>query len=110
LPTLTEVVPGEAAETCGEDARAPAADARMPAADAAAESEQSALERRVLAAVQQRVDLVLEYRLRDVLGPALARAADALIREMHFELSATLRDVVAQAVAQELERHHDRPG
>ncbi len=63
---------------------------------------------RVLADVQRQVDLMLEYRLREVLTPILARAADSVIRDARTELASTLRDVVARAVAQELSRHRSR--
>jgi aspartate oxidase len=38
----------------------------------------------------------------------LARMSDTLIREARDELASTLRDVVARAVAQEVERHRGR--
>jgi len=63
---------------------------------------------RVLADVQRQVDLMLEYRLREILTPILTRAADSVIRDARHELASTLRDVVARAVAQELSRHRDR--
>ena len=63
---------------------------------------------RVLADLQRQVELMLEYRLREVLTPALQRATDALVRDARVELASTLRDVVARAVAQELLRHRGR--
>jgi hypothetical protein len=63
---------------------------------------------RVLSDLQRQVELMLEYRLREVLTPALVRATDALIRDARIELASTLRDVVARAVAQELSRHRGR--
>ena len=63
---------------------------------------------RVLSDLQRQVELMLEYRLREVLTPALVRATDALIRDARVELASTLRDVVARAVAQELSRHRGR--
>ena len=63
---------------------------------------------RVLADVQHQVDLMLEYRLREVLTTILTRAADSVIREARSELASTLRDVVARAVAQEMSRHRSR--
>lgn len=63
---------------------------------------------RVLSDLQRQVELMLEYRLREVLAPALARATDALMRDARVELASTLRDVVARAVAQELSRHRGR--
>jgi hypothetical protein len=93
LPTLTEVVELPSA---GEGAAA------EPALD------EAALTARILAAVQQKVDLMLEYRLREALTPSLARAADLVLREAREELAATLRDVVERAVAQEAARRRSR--
>nr|WP_316639019.1 hypothetical protein [uncultured Roseateles sp.] len=62
----------------------------------------------VLVDLQRQVDLMLEYRLREALSPALARVCDMLIREARNELASTLRDVVARAVAQELARQRAR--
>jgi hypothetical protein len=63
---------------------------------------------RVLVELERQVELMLEYRLREVLTPVLTRAADNLIRDTRSELASTLRDVVARAVAQELARHRSR--
>jgi hypothetical protein len=63
---------------------------------------------RVLADLQRQVELMLEYRMREVLAPALARVADALVRDARVELASTLRDMVARAVAQEMSRHRGR--
>lgn len=62
----------------------------------------------VLAELQRRTDLMLEYRLREALNPILARLCDTLIKEAREDLAATLRDVVARAVAQELGRHRPK--
>ena len=63
---------------------------------------------RVLADVQRQVDLMLEYRLREVFTTILTRATDSVIRDARSELASTLRDVVARAVAQEMSRHRSR--
>jgi hypothetical protein len=94
LPTLTEVVAATACE-------APAPH------DAGAHD---ALAQRVLAAVAQRVDIALDHRLRETLGPALARLSDALIGEMRVELTQALRSLVAEAVEQELARSRPHDG
>lgn len=57
-----------------------------------------ALTQRVLAELGPRVDTLLEARLREALAPALARAADGLIRQARDELTLALRDLVADAV------------
>jgi hypothetical protein len=59
---------------------------------------------RILADVQHQVEAVLEYRIREMLTPILTRATDALVRDARNELTRVLRDVVARAVAQELQR------
>lgn len=73
---------------------------------AALDAEQ--LEESVLAAVQQHVDLMFEYRLREAIAPVLARAADQLIKDLREPLAADLRDVVQRAVAQEIARRRHR--
>jgi hypothetical protein len=62
------------------------------------------LTERILLELQRQVDLVLDYRVREVLTPILARAADALVRDARAELTRLLRDVVARSVAEELRR------
>lgn len=62
----------------------------------------------VLQGLQPRIDLMFEYRLRETLGPVLARLADSLVHEVRQELSQTLRDVVTRAVAQEVSRRRPR--
>ena len=58
----------------------------------------------VLFELEQRIDSLFESRLRNALAPALARAADGVIREARQELSGLLRDLVEDAVTQALER------
>lgn len=71
-----------------------------------ADAEQFA--QRVLTDVQRQIDLMLEYRLREVLGPILARAADTVIKEARQDVATTLKDVIVRAVAQELTRQRLR--
>lgn len=121
VPTLTEVielgrreppaeVPVVAVEAIVDVSLAPVPP--DPAAAAAAAASLVALEaqliERVYADVQRQVDLMLEYRMREVLAPALARVSEALISETRNELASTLREVVSRAVAQELSRHRGR--
>jgi hypothetical protein len=125
VPVLTEVVsvPGplrEAASTTPRDTNpdpvpalqpAPAPDVpqtRVRDAVPPAWPGEDALVRQVLGEVQRQVDGVLEYRMREVLTPILARATDAVVREARHELARSLRDVVAQCVAQELQRQRSR--
>jgi hypothetical protein len=123
VPVLTEVVQVEVPvplEPKAADAQvqpAPPADEPAAAADwsqtvrlpgGASPLDEAQLTQNVLADVQRQVDLMLEYRLRDAVSPALARASDALIRELRAELAEALREIVARAVAQELARHRQR--
>ena len=57
------------------------------------------LVKRVMLDLQQHIDLMLEYRLREALMPVLARATDALVLEARNELASTLLAVVELAVA-----------
>lgn len=63
---------------------------------------------RVLQDLQRQIDAMLEYRLREALAPTLAKMAEMLVRDVRGDIAATLRDVVARAVAQELARHRSR--
>lgn len=62
----------------------------------------SRLTEQVLGEVQRNIDLMLEYRLRETLTPALARMTDTFIRDTRNELATTLREIVARAVEAEL--------
>jgi hypothetical protein len=123
LPTLTEVIevgppetpvatatppveaPGIPRPAVGAepgDAGAPAPALAEPAID------EERLVGNVLLELQRHADLMLEYHLREAIDPALARLADGLVRDLREELAATLRDVVARAVSQELARRRGR--
>lgn len=73
-----------------------------PAAAGATERDQAQVVDAVMAGLQTRIDLMVEYRLREALAPLLARAADAIVHDARDELAHTLRDVVARAVSQEM--------
>ena len=114
VPTLTEVVVMPDAPAA-QAPLAPSVEADVmgsalmtPASYHAPSMNDEQLIQRVLVDVQHQVDLMLEYRLREMLTPILARAADGVIRDARTDLASTLRDVVARAVAQELARHRDR--
>ena len=105
VPTLTEVVDWPQAMPPLARA-APAASPASRSGDLVeALPSEAQLVQRVLADLQRQTDLMLDYRLREVLTPLLARATDNLIREARGELASTLRDMVARAVAQEMARH-----
>ena len=91
VPTLTEVVDLQHAS------RAAAPIPAMPAA--------STLTAEVLFELEQRIHSLFEARLREALAPALARAAEGLIRETRVELTAVLKLMVEDAVTRALERH-----
>ena len=114
MPTLTEVVelqlPSGTQELIAEplhDAVPVPAEARALPASALPVDTQG-LVNEVLAELQPRIDLVFESRLREALAPALARAADGLIREARSELGGALHDVVEDAVKRALQRRGGR--
>ena len=113
VPTLTEVVqlpeePAVAEVAVVAGAGTLTAESLLAAPVHAHAPDEAELAQRVLFDVQRQVDLMLEYRLREVLGPVLARISEAVIREARDELATTLREVVARAVAQEISRHRGR--
>jgi hypothetical protein len=96
LPTLTEVV-----------MEGPATGA-VPVPAPAEPVDEGRIVDSVMAGLQQRVDQMFEFRLREALGPVLARAADAVVADAREALAHTMRDVVARAVSQELARRRAR--
>ncbi len=116
LPTLTEVVqlasdPWAAAaiaasartggnvETVQQAEPAPAQSIEQPAPPL----DEDQITRQVLAALEKRLDGLFEARLREALAPALARAADGLIRDLRPELTQALHDMVHDAVVRALQ-------
>ena len=131
MPTLTEVLElaphaeaaeaaesGQSAEASGfvhDEAAFPGAEmaggpALDPSAVAAAEPvlDTRALVNDVLAELQPRIDMLFESRLREALAPALARAAEGLIREARSELGSALHELVNDAVQRALQRRGGR--
>lgn len=119
VPTLTEVIdlpapaplavaaalaPTTSAEP-GEPAGSPADVAPVAGLQQVDEDE---LVARVLVELQHYVGLTLEDRMREAIEPALALAAETLVRELRSELAATLHAVVARSVSEELERQRRR--
>jgi hypothetical protein len=102
VPTLTEVV--------NLAASPPAATDELPSRPVplVALPTEAQLTQRVLVDLERQVDLVLDYRLREVLSPILSRLAESLVRDVRKELALSLHELVARAVAQELSRHRDR--
>ena len=117
VPTLTEVVQFDAPPPPAAPQPAGPPEGPEPEPDwsqtvvlppGASMPDEAQLTQNILADLQHQIDLMLEYRLREAIGPALARTADALIREVRTDLAASMRELVARAVAQELARHRGR--
>jgi hypothetical protein len=111
IPVLTEVVAETAPET---PAPAPAADpvpalvAEPPQPTAALDDDawntlEQRLVTRVLDRLQDRIQLVMEDQLRIGIAPVLDHVVARLAVELHAGLQQTVEQVVARAVAQELE-------
>lgn len=71
---------------------------------AAPQPDPQALTDAVLDLLAPRIDDLFEHRLREAMAPALARAAEGLIRDLREDLAVTLQELVAEAVAQALHR------
>jgi hypothetical protein len=109
LPTLTEVIEVSVAPGAAEPQLEPEPPpAVTPIAAAGPDQDEAQIAARVLLELQRHAELMLEQRLREAIGPALARAADTLVDELREELAATLSDVVARSVSQEIARRRDQ--
>jgi hypothetical protein len=96
LPTLNEVA-------------MPMVASALPAIQAPAlEVTEAQLAQRVLGVVQKQIDGMIDFRLKEALAPILARHSEALVRDLREELSRTMADVVARAVAQEMAKLRHR--
>lgn len=69
---------------------------------------QDELTAQVLADVQRQIDVMLEYRMREVLAPVVNRLTDALARDARAELALVLKEVVTRAVTEELSRREPK--
>lgn len=72
------------------------------------EINETQLAQRVLADVQRQIDSMLDFRLKEAMGPILAKHSEALVRDLREELSRTMRDVVARSVTQEIAKLRQR--
>lgn len=82
VPTLTEVV------------KAP---------EAAAQSGPSIEEEAIVARVLQRIDLVLERRLREAIAATVLEQTRSLVPALREDIETVVREAVSQAVAEETE-------
>jgi hypothetical protein len=96
VPTLTEVVAYDMGGPTSADPTA--AEPQVESGDA------TPLDAHLLHAMQSRIASSLEQCLLDALAPTLASLAHTLAAQAQLELSALLRDELAQAVARELAR------
>lgn len=72
------------------------------------EISEAQLAQRVMGDVQRQIDGMLDFRLREAIGPVLARHTEALVKDLREELTRTMRDVVARSVAQEMAKLRQR--
>ena len=96
VPTLTEVVYPASIPDLTE--------AKTPVANALTSPEISLrqFEDQLLHRVMQRVDLVLEHRLREVVSKIILNHTQALGPRLREEIELVVRESVSQAIAQEL--------
>jgi hypothetical protein len=105
VPTLTEVVPDIPAAPVSPVPPHVEADILPEPTPAGAPVDEAQIAEQVLASLLPRIDGLFEHRLRDALAPRIARVQATLVDEMRLELAAALREVVAQAVADQVARH-----
>lgn len=80
----------------------------LPSAPALPDITEAQLALRVLNVVQKQIDGMIDFRLKEAMAPILARHSEALVRDLREELSKTMSDVVARAVAQEMSKLRQR--
>ena len=120
MPTLTEVLEFELEPPAGDAGGDASVHGEVSAhtIDACAEAatepapepvlDSHALINEVLAELQPRIDMLFESRMREALAPALARAAEGLIRDARGELGSALHELVEGAVTRALQRRGGR--
>ncbi|MEA5097997.1 MAG: hypothetical protein VB032_05620 [Burkholderiaceae bacterium] len=106
IPVLTQVLEQSSAPAAAVTAAS--APCPIPTLGAIAGDEWAQVEReiseRVLHQIQERVDLVLDHRIKDGVAVALQKVTEEITTEIRRGLQITLRDVIARAVAQEISR------
>ena len=114
MPTLTEVLELEAPRAADEGAAAPFEEAAFTPEEARPidiiepRLDGQVLVNEVLAELLPRIDMLFESRLREALAPALARAAEGLIRDARSEVGSALHELVHDAVQRALQRRGGR--
>ena len=98
VPTLTEVVQPVLASS------------NAPASPSNVQLDHADLENHLVQRVLQRVDLILERRLREAVGQVIAEHTELLTAELQIEIDAVVRQSVSQAFSQELERDTEPAG
>lgn len=119
IPVLTEIIPGSAPAVPPVPAAASPATAPLKTREDAVSLQKRAvddwdeenwnrLEReireRILHQVLERIDFVLEERVRDSLADVLQTAVEGLASEIKSGLHYTMNEVVTRAVAHEISR------
>lgn len=96
VPTLTEVV---------QTGPAP-----LAPATGAATTLPPALQEQIVQRVLQRVELVLERRVREAIATVVLEQTSALAPLLRDRLQGVIRELVAEAVAEELQARQRGPG
>lgn len=105
LAPVAPVVPAASAEPSAASAiAAPPVHSPAPQPDIS----ETQVAQRVLSVVQKQIDGMIDFRLKEAIAPILARHSEAIVRDLREELSRTMADVVARAVAQEMARLRQR--
>ena len=103
IPVLTEIMQNEApAPAAARDETAEATALPAPDDDEAWEVLERRLSERVLLQLSNRVDFVLEQRIKDSIGEVLDHALHALTMEIREGLHDTIGKIVTRAVQQEI--------
>ncbi len=93
VPTLTDVVQ-------------PAANSPLETPHGSVERGLDSLDDQIIHRVMQRVDLVLERRLREAVAQVILAQTQTLAPRLREEIDLVVRESVSQAVAQELSGHN----
>ncbi len=101
VPTLTEVVHDAGASLVRTPAPAMPPPAAVPAAAAALRLSDD-IEEHLIHRVMQRVDLVLDQRLREAIATVVQEQTRSMVPRLREEVESVVRHAVYEAVAQEL--------